>query len=288
MADGDEQTLGGDGGHLFRLQVAHPDGFNGTLGRVEHLFDGSRRDEVDLLVAARAVQHDPRRAKLLSPVEQVDLAGKLGEEDGLFHRRIAATHHDNFFAAEKVAVAGGARGNAVADQLLFRFEAQQPRRSAGGDDQRLRLVASLPRSDLERSAAQVRLGHRARLELGAEARRLLAHVLDQVRPEDAVREAGEILYHRGQRELPARLVAVNDQRLQVGARSVNGRGQSGAAATDDDDVVHVRLLLPPLDSARACFGASQRAAILAPNSTKCENAIAARSVTPSQLLSYFC
>ena len=51
-------------------------------------------------------------------------------------------------------------------------------------------------------------------------------------------KAGEILDQGGQGKLPAGLVAGDHQRLQIGARGVNGGGISGAAGADDDDVSH--------------------------------------------------
>ncbi len=81
----------------------------------------------------------------------------------------------------------------------------------------------------------------AGVEFRAKALRLFAHVFDQFGAEDAVRKAGEILDHGGEAELPARLVAVDDQRLQIGARRVDGGGKAGATASDDDHVVHYDL-----------------------------------------------
>jgi len=52
-------------------------------------------------------------------VEQGDLGGEAGEEQGFFHGRIAAADHRNLLAAEEKAIAGGATGNAVADQRLL-------------------------------------------------------------------------------------------------------------------------------------------------------------------------
>ena len=70
----------------------------------------------------------------------------------------------------------------------------------------------------------------------AKALRLLAHVLDQLRPHDSFRKAGEILHQCSHRKLPARLVAFDDQRFQVGARSVESGGVSGAPGADDDNI----------------------------------------------------
>src|SRR6202023_537080 len=76
------------------------------------------------------------------------------------------------------------------------------------------------------------------IEFRAESLRLFAHIFDQLVAQDAVGEAGVIFDHGGQRELSARLMTVDDQRLQIGTRSVDGGGEASAAAADDHHVVH--------------------------------------------------
>ena len=87
-------------------------------------------------LCARAVEHDLRGAELLAAVHQGDLAAEARQEVGLFHGGIAAADHHDLLAAIEEAVAGGAGADAVADQLLLRWQAQPARRSARGDDQR--------------------------------------------------------------------------------------------------------------------------------------------------------
>ena len=73
------------------------------------------------------------------------------------------------------------------------------------------------------------------IDLGAEALGLRAHLRHQVRTHDAVAEPGPVLHHRRQHQLPARLEALDEQRLQVGARGVERRRQACWARSDDDD-----------------------------------------------------
>ena len=68
--------------------------------------------------------------------------------------------------------------------------------------------------------AQVSAGHMPEHVLGTETLRLLAHVLDQFGPLNSFREARKVFDQRGDRQLPARFVAFNDEWLKVGARSV--------------------------------------------------------------------
>src|SRR6185437_490202 len=87
-------------------------------------------------------------------------------------------------------------------------------------------------------------------KLGPEALRLLAHEFDKLRTENSIREAGEIFDHSGERKLPAGLVAVDDQGLQIGARGVNRGCQARTATPDDDNFVHLKLLRHSIVSER--------------------------------------
>src|ERR1700712_166452 len=77
------------------------------------------------------------------------------------------------------------------------------------------------------------MGH---AQFGAEADRLLLHILDEVRALDALGPAGKVFDQRGDGELPSRFVAFEDQWLQVRACSVDGSGKSGAPGAEDDSV----------------------------------------------------
>jgi hypothetical protein len=77
-------------------------------------------------------------------------------------------------------------------------------------------------------------------DLGAELLRLRAHFGHQVGAHDAVAMAREILDHRRQHQLAARLESFDEERLQAGAGGVESGGQSGGARTNDDDVARRR------------------------------------------------
>ncbi len=97
-------------------------------------------------------------------------------------------------------------------------------------------MVSLPTVELEGALGEidgVEVGHP---ELGAEADGLLLHVLDELGALDALGPAGEVFDQRGDRELPAGLVAFEDERLEIGAGSVDGSGKAGAPGAEDDSV----------------------------------------------------
>ena len=70
-------------------------------------------------------------------MNECDLGSKTSEEQSLLHGGISAADYHDFLSREKEAVASGAGGNAVTDQLLFVGQSQPTSRSAAGDDQGL-------------------------------------------------------------------------------------------------------------------------------------------------------
>ena len=58
----------------------------------------------------------------------------------------------------------------------------------------------------------------------------------QLRALDAIGEAGVVLDVGGDHELAHRHVAGDDERLEVGARGVDGGGEAGRAGADDHDL----------------------------------------------------
>src|ERR1700675_2994717 len=87
--------------------------------------------------------------------------------------------------------------------------------------------------------AQVNASNVAQHVFGAEALGLLPHVLDQFGALDSIRKAGKVFDQRGDGELAAWLVALDDERLEIGARAIKRRSVPGAARADDDDVADV-------------------------------------------------
>ena len=110
---------------------------------------------------------------------------------------------------------------------------------AGRDDQRARVDGVLAGAEVQlvRVLAEVDGDEVGHLQFGAEARRLLLHVLDQVGALNALGPAGKVLDQRGDGELAAGLVAFEDERLEVGAGGVDGGGEAGAAGAQNDGVV---------------------------------------------------
>ena len=74
---------------------------------------------LDLPVREQAVLEDLVGPQLVAAVDERDLAGEVGEEDGFLDRRVAAAHDQHVLAPEKEAVAGGAGRNAEAAEFFL-------------------------------------------------------------------------------------------------------------------------------------------------------------------------
>src|SRR6266481_1012422 len=182
-----------------RLQVVQLHPADEVGGDVVNLLHHGIGKELDLGIAARAVKHDFRRAKLIAAVHQRHLRAEAGEEIGLLHGGIAAADDHDLAAAIEESVAGGAGADAVADQLLLRGQAQPARRCARGDDQSAGLHPLALDMEPERPLGEIRFMQRAMQEFGAEILRLLLDVFHQIGSKNPVRKAGEVFDQRGER-----------------------------------------------------------------------------------------
>jgi hypothetical protein len=90
-------------------------------------------------------------------------------------------------------VAGGAGADSVADQLLFRFDAQPPRRGARSDNHGARIDPFAFNVHAQRPARKIGVDDRSVYVLRAEILGLLLHVLHKRGTHDAFGEAGEVL-----------------------------------------------------------------------------------------------
>jgi hypothetical protein len=87
----------------------------------------------------------------------------------------------------------------------------------------------------KRPLAEIDAGEVRHAIFCAEPFRLLAHVFDKLRAENALGKSGEVLDQRGQRQLSTRFVALDYERLQVSARGVKRGGVTGTSGSDDDN-----------------------------------------------------
>src|SRR5208282_6486681 len=100
------------------LRIAESNRLDGLFVHVVDGIHDERRLENNLRIRARSIEHDFGGAKIVSTVHDRDALGKLRQERGFFHRRVAAADDENLAITEKISIAGSAGGNAKAKQRL--------------------------------------------------------------------------------------------------------------------------------------------------------------------------
>ena len=202
VADRDEEPLRGDLSRLARVQVA--DEHRPHLAFLaEHLVDDRVRDELDLRVGPRAVEHDRRGTELVAAVDDVHLLRELRQEDRLFHRRVSAADDHDVLLLEEGGVADGAVRDAASLERPLGLEPELARARAGCDDHRPRPVLVAVHLDGERTLGEVDRRHVFGQELCAEALGLRTEVLHHLRAEDAFGIARVVLDVARDHELAA-------------------------------------------------------------------------------------
>ncbi len=128
----------------------------------------------------------------------------------------------------------------MSDQTLLAGNVQHPGTRPRAHDERSRSEGFALDLDHERSRREVDGGGVAGDEPGTEPLGLAAHPIDQIGAQDAVGKAGIVLYLGGERQLTPRLDPHHDERLEVGPRGVDRRGQTSASGSQDDDALDGR------------------------------------------------
>ena len=76
-----------------------------------------------------------RGAEVLGAVDEGDLGGEAGEEEGFLHGGVSAADDSDLFAGGEEAVAGGAGADAVADEGLLGGQIEPAGGGAACDDE---------------------------------------------------------------------------------------------------------------------------------------------------------
>ena len=124
----------------------------------------------------------------------------------------------------------------MSDQGFLIRQSQPARRSTAGDDQgtgQKGFSAQVDFDGLRSKAvlllAEVDTHNMASLELSAKSLCLLAHVVDELRPLNALRETGEVFHKGSKGKLPSGLMPFDYERGQIGTRRIDRGRQSGTA-----------------------------------------------------------
>ena len=236
VADGDEYAgqVHFLGGVVFGAFDAH----TGDAGAVAQDFvEGVVPDDLDVAVFGlfkQFVLEDLFGTEAVAAVHQGHFVGNVGEVQSLFHRGVTAANNGNFLLLVEEAVAGGAGGDALAFEFLFRLEAEIHGGGAGSNDQGVAGVLAAIALEAEWAVTKVGFVDGVVDDAGFEAFGVLEHALHELRALNAVVVAGPVVDVGGGGELAADFNTGNQGRVQVGARCVNGSGVTCGAGTEDD------------------------------------------------------
>jgi hypothetical protein len=238
MSDRDEDAVGLELGERVGPDVPEPD--MGDLARIflaADLVDDAVPDHLDLRMLEQAVLQDAFGAEVVAAMHQRHLRGEVGEEQRFLHRGVAAADHHDFLAAIEEAVAGRAGRDAKALEFFFRRHAEPARLRTGRENHAVgEIDVAGVAGEPERPMRELELVDEIGDDLRSDMDRLLLHLLHQPGALDDVGEARVVFHVGGDGELPARLDALDQDRLQHRARGVDGRRIARRAGTDDDDL----------------------------------------------------
>src|ERR1700754_4864753 len=237
VADRDEHAGHLEDGLLSGVRVAQLQTRDAALA--ENFDDLGVGAPVNLRLVLGALQHDAGGAELVAAVHDRDRAAEAGEEEGLLHRRVAAADDGDVLVAEEEAVTGGTGADATTQEELLSRNVQVTRGGTHREDHGTGAVGDPIGHDRLDLALQRHLLDVLGAQFGAEARRLAAHLLHELRAHDSVGEARVVLDlgrgHQGATELGA----LEDQRAQLRTRCVDRSGVTCRPGPDDDQLTHL-------------------------------------------------
>ena len=182
-------------------------------------------------------RNSSRRSTIVSSL------GVLGDEDRVLHRRVAAADHDHLVALEEGAVADAAGGDAAAGELHLAGDAEPFRLRPHRQDHGLGAVLLVAEEDLlDAAVGELDAVDVVGDEAGPEALGLGAELAHHLRAHDPLGVARVVLDVGRVLQLAAPLEALEDERLEVGARRVERGGVAGGPAADDDHVLDLLRL----------------------------------------------
>src|SRR2546426_2729546 len=177
---GDRQRPGPSGHHVFQGDLLHLALFTFDFGH------DAIGDQLDLRILARRLHQNRLGAKLLAPVDDVDLARVARQEDALLQGGVAAADHRDHLFLEEGAVTDGALRHAAALELTLAGNAQFLRLAARRQDYEIGHILAVLRLDDFLIAVLPDGGDTGRLQVDAEFDRLLSPSLRQLGARDVI------------------------------------------------------------------------------------------------------
>ena len=164
------------------------------------------------------------------------MPGKFGEEDAFFRRCVAAAHNKYVLAGEKLAVAGGAVGDAPALVFFFTLKTHLSGMRAGSQQNAEALKISPPGANRLDIARHIKPRRLCQQELCAECFRLLLHGLCQLLAAGFA-DAGIIDHLVGNGNLTAELLLFQHQHPIARPGQIDGGGEPCRPTANDDHIV---------------------------------------------------
>ncbi len=237
MADGDEAALQLDVLGMAILGALDADA--GHAGLVaQHLVEHEVGLEFDLAgtdLVHELVHEDGLGLELVAAVHQGDLAGDVGQVQGFLDGGVAAADHAHGLLAVEETVAGGAARDAAAHEGLFGGQAQVLGRGARGDDQAVAGIGAGVAGQREGALGEIDAVDVVEHHLGLEALCVLQEALHQFGALYAVHVRRPVVHFRRRHQLATLGHAGHQQRVEVGARGVDGGRVAGRAGAEDQD-----------------------------------------------------
>ena len=171
--------------------------------------------------------------ELVPPVNQVHLAGNVGQVKRLFDRRVAAADDTADLVAVEKAVTGGAAGDAAAHEGGLGWQAQVLGRGTGGNDEGVAGVSAAVALEAERALCQVDFVDMVKDDFGVEALGVGLKPLHQFGALYAVHVSRPVVHISRCHELTALRDAGNEDRVEVGAGRINGCAVTGWTRAQD-------------------------------------------------------
>ena len=191
-------------------------------------------------MGVNALGHDAGGAQGVPAMDQKNFRAEPGKIQSFLAGGIAAAHDDERLVAKngQRAVARGTIGHAFGFQFVFPGDAEVFMTGAGGDDDGFGLERFAVHHQLKRRFGKINFFNRAETGFGAETLGLFLHSRHQFTAVHALGKAGKIFDDAGGGQQAAGLRAHEHERLEVGARGVEGRRPTGATGTNNHNFLH--------------------------------------------------
>ena len=174
-------------------------------------------------------------------MDQCNRGAESGEEQRLLAGAIAAADDHNRLVAEEESVACGAVGDTAPGEGLLPGNLELAHCGSSGHHNGAGLEhITLIAGDGVNVIAEIDGYHVVPDQTGAKLFGLPLHGIHQIGAQNPVGESGEILHGGGIDQLPTGCEGTRyNQRTVPGAAQVDGRGVSGGAGTDNDNILNI-------------------------------------------------